>query len=89
MTEQVYSPTYTIINRYDGDLPVYHIDTYRIEDSSEMYEIGFEECLDAGICIIEWSDMIKEILPADAVRIRISKNIGIHEDYREIEVTGI
>lgn len=89
VTEQVYSPTYTIINRYDGDLPVYHIDTYRIEDSSEMYEIGFEECLDAGICIIEWSDMIKEILPADAVRIRISKNIGIHEDYREIEVTGI
>lgn len=87
--EAVYSPTYTIINKYDADLPIFHIDAYRIEDSEEMYEIGFEECISDGICIIEWSDMISDILPENAVYIRISKNIAAGDDYREIEVTGI
>lgn len=86
VTEPVYSPTYTIINRYSGKMPVFHIDAYRIEDSDEMYEIGFEDCLEEGICIIEWSVIIADILPKKRIEINISRDIKIHDDYREIEI---
>ena len=82
----MYSPTYTIINRYSGKMPVFHIDAYRIEDSDEMYEIGFEDCLEEGICIIEWSVIIADILPKKRIEINISRDIKIHDDYREIEI---
>ncbi len=86
VTEHVTSPTYTIINRYDAPVSVFHIDAYRIEDSGEMYEIGFEDCLTDGICIIEWSVMIEDLLPRNRIEIEIRRNINIHEDYREIEI---
>ena len=86
VTEHVTSPTYTIINRYDADVPVFHIDAYRIEDSDEMYEIGFEDCLADGICIIEWSVMISDLLPQNRIEIKIERNINIDENYREITV---
>ena len=86
VTEPVYSPTYTIINSYDGEFPVYHIDAYRIEDSDEMYEIGFEECLKNGICIIEWSTVIPEVLPKDRYKITISRDYSFGDDYRSIEI---
>lgn len=84
--EPVYSPTYTIINSYDAPCPVYHIDAYRIEDSDEMYEIGFEECLKNGICIIEWSCVIPEVLPEDRYNITISRDYNFGDDYRNIEI---
>lgn len=84
--ENVYSPTYTIINRYEAEIPVFHIDAYRIEDSDEMYEIGFEDCLTDGICIIEWSVMIADLLPEKRIEVKIKRDINVHEEYREIEI---
>ncbi|MEE0945143.1 MAG: tRNA (adenosine(37)-N6)-threonylcarbamoyltransferase complex ATPase subunit type 1 TsaE [Clostridia bacterium] len=86
VTEHVTSPTYTIINRYEASVPVFHIDAYRIDDSDEMYEIGFEDCLSDGICVIEWSVMIEELLPDNRIEIEIRRDINVHEDYREIEI---
>jgi tRNA threonylcarbamoyladenosine biosynthesis protein TsaE len=60
----VTSPTFTIINEYDGDTPIYHFDFYRLEDYREAIEIGAEEYLHGnGVCIVEWPDRIAEILP--------------------------
>lgn len=84
--EYVTSPTYTIINRYDADVPVFHIDAYRIDDCDEMLEIGFEDCLADGICIIEWSVMIDELIPKERIEIEIRRDVNVHEDYREIEI---
>ena len=84
--EDVTSPTYTIINRYDAPVPVFHIDAYRIDDPDEMYEIGFEDCLSDGICVIEWSVMIEDILPDNRIEIEIKRDINVHDEYREIEI---
>ncbi len=85
--EPISSPTFTIVNCYDGDLPVYHFDVYRIEDCDEMYEIGFEEYVFGnGITIIEWSEKISDILPDERYEITISKDYEKHEDFRLISI---
>lgn len=91
ISELVTSPTFTILQEYnDGRIPLYHFDTYRIEDPDEMYEIGFNEYLDSGgICVIEWAELIKEILPEDAVKITIEKDPAKGPNYRLITVKGI
>ncbi len=86
VTDYVTSPTYTIINRYSAEIPVFHIDAYRIDDTDEMYEIGFDDCLSDGICIIEWSAMIRDILPKKRIEIRIERDITVGENYRIITV---
>ena len=87
--EPVTSPTFTIVNEYYGTLPLYHFDVYRIGSSEEMYEIGFDEYINGnGICVIEWAELIEDILPEDSIRITIRKNIEKGEDYREIIVKG-
>lgn len=64
---EVDSPTFTIINEYDGEIPIYHFDCYRINDPDEILEIGGEEYLyGSGICLVEWPEKIAEILPEDA-----------------------
>ena len=65
ITEHVSSPTFTILQVYDGGrLPFYHFDVYRIGDVEEMEEIGYEDCFfGGGVCLIEWADLIEEILP--------------------------
>ncbi|MEG0640990.1 MAG: tRNA (adenosine(37)-N6)-threonylcarbamoyltransferase complex ATPase subunit type 1 TsaE [Clostridium sp.] len=84
--DYVTSPTFTIVNEYRGDIPVYHFDVYRIEDVCEMYEIGFDEYLfGEGVCIIEWSDMVAELLPEDTIDIIIRK---IDDNTRDIEIKG-
>lgn len=71
------SPTFTLVNEYRGRLPLYHFDVYRIADPEEMYEIGFEEYLqDGGVVIIEWADLIQDILPAEYIRIDIEKRLS-------------
>lgn len=74
VTEAVTSPTFTVIREYrSGRLPLYHMDVYRIADPDEMYELGFEEYLYGdGVCVIEWADLIEELLPEDAMRIDIA-----------------
>ena len=84
----VNSPTFTIVQQYDeGRLPLYHIDVYRIGDISEMDEIGYEDCFyGEGVCLIEWSTLIEEILPEHATEIRIEKDLNQGFDYRRISV---
>ncbi|NSW91224.1 MAG: tRNA (adenosine(37)-N6)-threonylcarbamoyltransferase complex ATPase subunit type 1 TsaE [Firmicutes bacterium] len=73
--EYVTSPTFIIVNEYNGRLPVYHFDVYRISDPQDMYEIGFEEYIYGdGIVVVEWADLIKEILPDELIWVRIEKN---------------
>ena len=84
----VNSPTFTILQQYeDGRMPLYHFDVYRIGDVEEMEEIGYEDCFfGEGVCLIEWPSLIGEILPEDAVWIRIEKDLDRGFDYRKITV---
>lgn len=88
--EPVTSPTFTIVNEYYGKMPLYHFDVYRIGSSDEMFEIGFDEYIDGdGISVIEWAELIEDMLPEDRINITILKNMEKGEDYREIKVEGI
>ena len=86
--EQVSSPTFTVIKEYtEGRLPFYHFDVYRIEDPLEMDEIGYEDYFYGnGVTVIEWSDMIKELIPEKAMKIRLVKDLANGFDYRRISV---
>ena len=82
----VNSPTFTIVQQYgEGRLPLYHFDVYRIGDISEMDEIGYEDCFFGdGVCLIEWSGLIEEILPEHVTKVAIEKNLEHGFDYRRI-----
>lgn len=86
--EYVNSPTFTIVQIYDdGRVPLYHFDVYRIEDEEEMYEVGFDEYLYGdGVCLIEWADLIKGLIPKEHTRIEICKDIDKGFEYRRISV---
>ncbi|MDE6212585.1 MAG: tRNA (adenosine(37)-N6)-threonylcarbamoyltransferase complex ATPase subunit type 1 TsaE, partial [Lachnospiraceae bacterium] len=86
ITEPVSSPTFTILQSYEGGrLPFYHFDVYRIGDVEEMEEIGYDDCFyGEGICLIEWADLISEILPEKYTRITIEKDLTQGFDYRKI-----
>jgi len=90
ISEPVSSPTFTIIQVYEeGRLPFYHFDVYRIGDVEEMEEIGYEDCFYGdGVCLIEWSVLIEEILPETAVHVSIEKDLEKGFDYRRICVRG-
>lgn len=89
--ENVNSPTFTIIQVYEeGRIPLYHFDVYRIGDPEEMYEIGYEEYFfGEGVCLIEWSKLIEELIPEEAINIEIDKNLEKGLDYRKITVEGL
>lgn len=82
----VNSPTFTIVQQYDdGRIPLYHFDVYRIGDISEMDEIGYEDCFyGEGVCLIEWSGLIEEILPEHVTEVTIEKELEKGFDYRRI-----
>lgn len=84
----VNSPTFTILQVYeDGRMPFYHFDVYRIADVEEMEEIGYEDCFyGEGVCLIEWANLIEEILPEDSIQVTIEKDLGKGFDYRRIHV---
>jgi tRNA threonylcarbamoyladenosine biosynthesis protein TsaE len=88
ITEPVSSPTFTIVQVYEeGKLPFYHFDVYRIEDIEEMYEIGYEDYFyGQGVCLIEWSNLIEELLPIDRKVITIEKDLEKGFDYRKITI---
>lgn len=91
ITESVNSPTFTIIQEYDeGRIPLYHFDVYRIGDPEEMYEIGYEDYFfGQGICLIEWSSLIEELIPENAATVLIEKDLKKGLDYRKITVEGL
>ncbi len=86
--EHVSSPTFTIMQQYDdGYMPLYHFDVYRIGDISEMDETGYEDCFyGEGVTIVEWADMVRDIMPKDTVWITIKKDPAKGFDYRKIEI---
>lgn len=88
ITEPINSPTFTIVQVYEeGRMPFYHFDVYRIGDIEEMDEIGYEDCFyGEGVCLIEWSTLIQEILPEDAIHITIEKDLEKGFDYRRIQM---
>lgn len=90
ITRHVTSPTFTIINVYEeGRLPFYHFDVYRINDPYELEEIGYEEYFYGnGITMVEWSTLIKALIPEEAICITIEKDMSRGLDYRQITVEG-
>ncbi|MCI9067495.1 MAG: tRNA (adenosine(37)-N6)-threonylcarbamoyltransferase complex ATPase subunit type 1 TsaE [Lachnospiraceae bacterium] len=91
ITEPVNSPTFTIVQVYEeGRLPLYHFDVYRIGDPSEMDEVGYEDCFfGEGVCLVEWASLIEELIPEEALWIRLEKEFGRGDDYRRITVRQV
>lgn len=70
--DEISSPTFTIVNEYEGNMPLYHFDVYRIGSSEEMYDIGYDEYINSdGVCIIEWANLIEDILPDEYLHIEL------------------
>ena len=75
LSDEISSPTFTIVNEYDTkDIPIYHFDVYRLEDTDEFLAIGGEEYFEKGICIIEWGEIIENILPKEYIKISFSRS---------------
>lgn len=89
--EPVSSPTFTIVQEYDtGRLPFYHFDVYRIGDTEEMEEIGYDDCFfGGGVCLVEWADLIEELIPEHAFHVTIEKELEKGFDYRKITIEGM
>ena len=89
--EPISSPTFTIVQVYeDGRLPFYHFDVYRIGDIEEMEEIGYDDYFfGQGVCMIEWANLIEEILPENIIEVTIEKDLTQGFDYRRITVRGL
>lgn len=89
--EPMASPTFTILHEYhEGKMPLYHFDVYRIGDVDELEETGFYDFIkNGGVTLIEWAVQIEEVIPKDAVHVKIEKNIKKGFDYREITIERI
>ena len=86
--ERVTSPTFTIVNEYEGGrLPLFHFDMYRLGSADELFDIGWEDYLSrCGVCAVEWSENIAEALEEDTIRVDIRR--GAHDEQRIITITG-
>lgn len=89
LENEISSPTFTIVNEYKNEkATIYHFDVYRLEDVDEFYAIGGEEYFAKGICIIEWGEIIKEVLPREYIKVMIEKDKE-NTEKRIIKVEGI
>ena len=87
ITEHVNSPTFTILQVYEGRLALYHFDVYRIEDEEELYEIGAEDYFyGKGVCHVEWAQNVPGMIPDNAIHVRIEKDLQKGFDYRRITI---
>lgn len=86
-TGRVTSPTFTIVNEYLGDIPLFHFDMYRLEDEDALFDIGWEDYLArGGVCAVEWSENVAAALPEDTVYVTLAR--GESDSDRIITVTG-
>jgi tRNA threonylcarbamoyl adenosine modification protein YjeE len=84
VTEDVPSPTFTLVQNYDTDPPVAHYDLYRLKSAREMAELGFDDALADGVVLVEWPERAPEVLPTDALHVRL----GFHDGARAARLTG-
>ena len=85
---RVTSPTFTIVNEYEGKIPLFHFDMYRLGSSEELFDIGWDDYLArGGVCAVEWSERVSAALPQDTIFVD-SARTGEHENWRTITVTG-
>lgn len=91
ITEAVCSPTFTLVQIYEeGTMPLYHFDVYRITDIEEMYEIGFEDYFYGnGLTVIEWAELVEEVLPPVYQQVKIEKDLEKGFDFRRITIEEI
>ena len=88
-TGRVTSPTFTIVNEYEGRLPLFHFDMYRLGDADELFDIGWDEYLSrGGVCAVEWSEHITGEIPEDAITVTICR-CEENDDWRRITVEGV
>lgn len=89
LQDEISSPTFTIVNEYNSDtVNIYHFDVYRLEDSDEFFAIGGEEYFSKGICLIEWGELIEDILPKPYTKISFSKSDD-DVSYRKLTIEKI
>ena len=87
--DRVTSPTFTIVNEYQGRIPLFHFDMYRLPDADALFDIGWEDYLDrGGVCAVEWSENVAEALPEDTVWVDIRRLEG-EDNGRCITITGV
>lgn len=87
--DEISSPTFTIVNEHTSDkINVYHFDVYRLEDSDEFLAIGGDEYFEKGISIIEWGEIINDVLPSDAIRIEFSRDLD-NENERKLMISNL
>ena len=87
--DEISSPTFTIVNEHTSDkINVYHFDVYRLEDSDEFLAIGGDEYFEKGISIIEWGEIIDDVLPSDAIRIEFSRDLE-NENERKLMISNL
>jgi len=91
ISDIVSSPTFTIVNEYrNGRIPLLHFDVYRIGSSDEMYDIGWEDYISRNaVVVVEWSVNTPELFDDNCIKIIISKDLSVSEDYREIDIEGV
>lgn len=89
VSDRVTSPTYTIVNEYEGGrLPLFHFDLYRLESADELFDIGWEDYLErGGVCAVEWSERAVEALESDTILVRIER--GSEDNQRVITIEGV
>ena len=88
-TGRVTSPTFTIVNEYEGKIPLFHFDLYRLGDEEELWDIGWEDYLGrGGVCAVEWSESFPRAIPPEAVTVTI-RRCPENEDWRRITVEGV
>ena len=86
---RVTSPTFTIVNEYEGRIPLFHFDMYRLPDADALFDIGWEDYLDrGGVCAVEWSEQVADALPEDTVYVTIARHPD-QEDWRTITIEGV
>ena len=86
--DRVTSPTFTIVNEYEGPIPLFHFDMYRLEDADALFDIGWEDYLSRdGVCAVEWSERVTEALPEDTLWVTLARVPG-QDGWRGITVEG-